>query len=268
MRTIPLSIVGFLLIAGLGSVRAEEWKGDNPTLYDAGKAVYDSLYAGNPKAKYIAPESIRISLVDEEIKKDPSAAAGKLSFGEKSSYNFYMRHTYIAYFRPELVEAGDAATAEGFYATLHELDIRHRDYLKKFIEPYGKFEGPNAAQKFRDAQNTVDAVSREREIANQNAEKYQRWGSTFGAAYSCVCIVAFFIALGVLNILLLIWVARDAKNRGMDNAVVWMLLVLVASVLGLIIYMSSRPTGALVKCSHCGNKRLQVAALCPHCGKP
>ena len=30
----------------------------------------------------------------------------------------------------------------------------------------------------------------------------------------------------ILNILLLVWVARDAKNRAMDGSILWMLLVL------------------------------------------
>jgi small-conductance mechanosensitive channel len=70
----------------------------------------------------------------------------------------------------------------------------------------------------------------------------------------------------VLNIVLLVWVARDAKSRGMDSAVLWMVLVMFTSLIGLIIYIFSRPQGNLVKCKSCGNKRLQVSAKCPHCG--
>jgi len=69
-----------------------------------------------------------------------------------------------------------------------------------------------------------------------------------------------------LNIALLVWVARDAKSRGMDSAVLWMILVMVTGVIGLVIYLFSRPQGDLVKCIHCGNGRLQASAKCPHCG--
>lgn len=72
----------------------------------------------------------------------------------------------------------------------------------------------------------------------------------------------------VLSIALLVWVARDAKNRGMDNAVMWMILVFFTSFLGLIIYIFSRPQGNLVECPSCKNKRLQASAKCPHCGNP
>ena len=76
-------------------------------------------------------------------------------------------------------------------------------------------------------------------------------------------IVIAFIAL---NIALLVWVAKDAKNRGMDNAVLWMILVMLTGIIGFIIYILVRPQGNLMPCTHCGNKRLQVSATCPHCG--
>lgn len=78
-----------------------------------------------------------------------------------------------------------------------------------------------------------------------------------------IIILAVLIAV---NIALLVWVARDAKSRGLDNSVLWMILVLVTGVVGLIIYIFSRPKGDLVPCPQCGNNRLQVSAKCPHCG--
>ncbi len=86
---------------------------------------------------------------------------------------------------------------------------------------------------------------------------------------ACGCLGFFgVIMVGIiaLNIALLIWVARDAKSRGMDNAVIWMILVMLTGIIGLIIYLFTRPPGNLVACPHCGNKRLQVSAKCPHCG--
>ena len=77
-----------------------------------------------------------------------------------------------------------------------------------------------------------------------------------------------FIPIGflVLHIVLLIWVAKDAKARGMDNAVLWMIVVFFIGLIGLIIYLFSRPTGNLVVCANCSNKRLQASVKCPHCG--
>jgi uncharacterized membrane protein YhaH (DUF805 family) len=90
-----------------------------------------------------------------------------------------------------------------------------------------------------------------------------------GAAGCLACggfMIFFAIALLAVNIAILVWVARDAKNRGMDNAVLWMVLVFFTGLIGLVIYIFARPQGNLVQCASCQNKRLQVSAKCPHCG--
>ena len=76
------------------------------------------------------------------------------------------------------------------------------------------------------------------------------------------------VAIAVLHIALLVWVARDAKARGMDSAVMWMILVIFTGLIGLIIYIFARPQGTLVACPQCHNKRLKASAKCPHCGNP
>lgn len=77
--------------------------------------------------------------------------------------------------------------------------------------------------------------------------------------------VFIIVAVIALNIALLVFVARDAKARGMDSSILWMLLVMFTSLFGLLLYLFSRPQGNLVQCPHCRNKRLQVSAKCPHC---
>lgn len=74
------------------------------------------------------------------------------------------------------------------------------------------------------------------------------------------------LLLLVVQIVLLVWVARDSKSRGMDGAVVWMIFVFLVPLIGLVVYLFSRPQGNLKKCPSCGNKRLEAAAKCPHCG--
>jgi TctA family transporter len=43
----------------------------------------------------------------------------------------------------------------------------------------------------------------------------------------------------IIDILLCIWVYRDAESRGM-NGVLWLIVVLIAGILGLIIYLIVR----------------------------
>jgi len=78
--------------------------------------------------------------------------------------------------------------------------------------------------------------------------------------------VMIFLAILAINIAILVWVARDAKARGMDSSVLWMILVMVTGPIGLVIYLYSRPKGQLIACPSCGNKRLEASATCPHCG--
>lgn len=85
--------------------------------------------------------------------------------------------------------------------------------------------------------------------------------------FGCGAFMIFiFIAILALNIALLVWVAKDAKNRGLDNAVLWMILVMFTGLIGLVIYILVRPPGNLIQCASCNNKRLQASAKCPHCG--
>jgi uncharacterized membrane protein YhaH (DUF805 family) len=85
----------------------------------------------------------------------------------------------------------------------------------------------------------------------------------------CGCCGTFIfipIAALAISIALLVWVARDAKARGMDSPVLWMLVVFFLNVIGLVIYLFSRPQGNLILCPNCGNQRLQTSVKCPHCG--
>jgi hypothetical protein len=103
--------------------------------------------------------------------------------------------------------------------------------------------------------------------------QYDGSGDAAGGCAACgACgaglgvMIFLFVAILAINVALLVWVARDAKARGMDSSVLWMILVMVTGPIGLVIYIYSRPKGELVACSSCGNKRLAASAQCPHCG--
>jgi hypothetical protein len=77
-----------------------------------------------------------------------------------------------------------------------------------------------------------------------------------------------FVALIAVEVFILVWVARDAKARGMDNAVMWIILIVFTHVIGLLVYIFARPQGNLIQCAHCHNKRMEASRTCPHCGNP
>jgi hypothetical protein len=92
--------------------------------------------------------------------------------------------------------------------------------------------------------------------------------------------IAFIIFLWfAVGILICLWVYNDAKSRGMEGAI-WVLIVLVANVLGLIVYLIIReerrpqppfPAQAATQvrfCKNCGQELKLGANFCSSCGKP
>lgn len=71
-----------------------------------------------------------------------------------------------------------------------------------------------------------------------------------------------------IQIAIAVWVYRDAKARGMENAMLLTILTVFTGLLGLLIYVLMRPKGNLVPCPHCQQKRLEGSATCPNCGQP
>jgi hypothetical protein len=89
------------------------------------------------------------------------------------------------------------------------------------------------------------------------------WSLSFG--FLMLIRVAPLVYL-LVDILILVWVVKDARARNTDGAI-WALIILVSGILGLIVYVASRPQGVLIGCPRCGNKRLMASHRCPHCGR-
>ncbi len=83
---------------------------------------------------------------------------------------------------------------------------------------------------------------------------------------TCGCI--FILVMLGIWIALAIWVYKDAKSRGMDNAVLLTIVTVFTGILGLVLYLLMRPKGNLVACPSCQKKRMEGSAKCPHCGNP
>lgn len=76
----------------------------------------------------------------------------------------------------------------------------------------------------------------------------------------------------IVSILLCIWVYRDAKDRG-EEAVLWLLVVLIANIIGLIIWLVVRPEKERKQkenvkyCQNCGAEITPDSKYCPECGE-
>ena len=85
-----------------------------------------------------------------------------------------------------------------------------------------------------------------------------------GCLGGCASII---IMWGILNVVLLFWVASDFKKRTGSTSVGWILLILIFGVIGLIIYLIARPAGSFVKCPKCAHDKIITMPICPHCGQ-
>jgi len=93
-------------------------------------------------------------------------------------------------------------------------------------------------------------------------------------AFKWTSVSIFSLVLLVLWIAVIVWVYRDAERRGM-NGVLWALLVLIGSIIGLLIYLivrsdvlaATQRSPAVQVCPECEQDVDQGYAFCPHCGK-
>ncbi len=129
-------------------------------------------------------------------------------------------------------------------------------------DPADKLLTPEQIQK-KAEEDRKRAEEAQAEQAKQAAEAMK--GCAACGTSMMMTIIIGSLAILVLHVILMVWVARDAKSRGMDGAVLWVFLMLFIGVIGLVVYLFSRPQGALTVCPSCGGKRLAVSAICPHC---
>ena len=90
-----------------------------------------------------------------------------------------------------------------------------------------------------------------------------------GEAISAGITTTYLLCCGLsllLNLVMLVWVAKDASERG-TSAGAWLIIVFLFGFLGLLGYLVARPQGKLVECPHCGRKKPIRDQICPHCGR-
>jgi DNA-directed RNA polymerase subunit RPC12/RpoP len=125
--------------------------------------------------------------------------------------------------------------------------------------------------KSNDSENNPPAASSQAKTKPGNnrtqVERYETDTTSKGLFSGLFCILLVFAIVYLFCVIMLMaWVARDCRARGVDGGAVWVFTILFVHWIGLLIYLASRPHGILVPCARCGNKRLQAAVMCPHCG--
>jgi hypothetical protein len=102
-------------------------------------------------------------------------------------------------------------------------------------------------------------------------EGFKEGGPEAAGAAACCLFQTVFCIVGPLvwvaaGVILLIWVYKDAKARGDQNAVIWIVVMLLAGPVGALVWLLARPKGNIVPCAGCKNGKLEALAKCPHCG--
>jgi hypothetical protein len=163
-----------------------------------------------------------------------------------------------------------AADAFGAYGTLGG-GLRTLGRLWR-CSPWGG-SGYDPAVSFASAPVQEDAQEspeqkRNRERLEQGEEEAKRVAKELG--WACAggfvgCAILGIIGF-IVEILILVWVYKDARARGDQNAVLWLVLIFFVNIVGIIVYFVARPKGNLVPCPHCRNARLETLVKCPLCG--
>lgn len=87
-------------------------------------------------------------------------------------------------------------------------------------------------------------------------------------------VIAFFIAYYVILIVISIWTYKDAKKRGAETPVLWLIVVLFGGILGLIVWLIIRKDigkkrnkfySNQMMCKNCGRFIKNDSVFCPYC---
>ncbi len=117
----------------------------------------------------------------------------------------------------------------------------------------------------RRAREQAERAAREIERAFKQMEDSAPEAAAGCALAGVGCIIFTLVSIAVV-VLIMVWVYKDAKARGDQNAVLWLVLVFFLGLIGLLIYVLARPKGELAPCGNCHNKKLTTLMKCPHCG--
>jgi len=68
-----------------------------------------------------------------------------------------------------------------------------------------------------------------------------------GLGIGCfIAIIIFVIVCLVVEILIIVWVYKDAKARNMENPALWIILIIFTGIIGLIVYLVVRPKDKVI----------------------
>lgn len=127
------------------------------------------------------------------------------------------------------------------------------------------FQAEQETPEQRRQREDMEKAAREFEKAAREFEEHGKEAAVACGVGILGCVVVSLVGLAV-TVFVMVWVFKDAKARGDQNAVLWLVLIFFLSWIGLIVYLVARPKGDLTPCSNCQQKKLHALVKCPHCG--
>jgi Double zinc ribbon len=166
-----------------------------------------------------------------------------------------------AFFLGQLEEGGELVTPEDLVSDeAQAADVVGR--LRRYADHSDKAFVLSAPLKRADGV-ALGSVYMKRELPDR---EWYRPDSRFEAVANVaggVAVVAFVF----LWILLPTWVYVDGTERGVRRARLFAFLTVISSLIGLVVYLISRPEdGKALVCPACG-REVNGGAFCPHCGR-
>lgn len=210
---------------------------------------------------------------DEQAAKQLALASQKVEDAEKAKLNLESAlkdKKSITTTREETQQDRVVAYAQTDIAKLEKELSDYQSKINALKKEQAVFDDQSLKEWGVKAQYLADKIEKEKSDAikaNKEAEEEtQRRMDRMYAYFFIAGIFGILVAYVVGVILLMAWVAKDCRARGVDGGAIWVLMILFGSWIVLIIYLAQRPYGSLVVCERCSNKRLMAALHCPHCG--
>lgn len=126
----------------------------------------------------------------------------------------------------------------------------------------------------QDANETPEQrkVRKDREQFEKDMKKLQEEfpeaaaGACAAGTFACILAIISAVVAIAIQVFMMVFTYKDAKARGDQNAVLWLVLIFFLHWVGFVVYIVARPKGDLNPCPNCHQKKLDILTKCPHCG--
>jgi len=166
-----------------------------------------------------------------------------------------------AFFLGQLEEGGELVRPEDLVSDdEHAADVMGR--LRRYVDHSDRAFVLSAPLKRADGV-ALGSLYMKRELPQREWYRADGRFETVANVAGGVAVVAFVF----LWILLPTWVYVDGTERGVRRARLFAFLTVISSLIGLVVYLISRPDdGKTLVCPACG-REVNGGAFCPHCGR-